>query len=158
MARALTSLTLIQIRFNINSCNAEVHGIEVMISSFRFMKNLIEHISALPSTNKIHRTIAFCFHKNPMSNHFRIPRIMAVFLCIISPAGITAAGLARDLKMPPVAGGSFFNVKFFAEGSTVYAGGNQMLVCSWDGTSHWGRRSGTIATMSSDGNYVVSTA
>jgi WD40 repeat protein len=94
-----------------------------------------------------------------MSIHFRIHHVVSAFLIIISLTSIsTAASLAPAWKEPPVADGSFFDVMFSADGSTVYAGGNQMFVRSWDGTSHWGGRSGTVATMSSDGNYVVSAA
>ena len=94
-----------------------------------------------------------------MSKQFRIHLVIAAFLLTISIIGIaTAASLAHAWKEPPIAEGSFFDVMFSADGSTVYAGGNQMFVRSWDGTTRWGGRAGTVATMSSDGNYVVSAA
>jgi len=78
---------------------------------------------------------------------------------MISIIGIsTAASLAHAWKEPPIADGSFSDVMFSADGSTVYAGGNQMFVRSWDGTARWGGRAGRVATMSSEGNYVVSAA
>ena len=139
MARALTSLTLIQIRFNINACNAEVHGTEGWDYLFAPSKNLIEHISAFSSTNKIYWMTTFWTQKNTMSNYFRIPLAVAVSLCIISLAGIsTSVSLLPAWKEPRVAGGSFFDVMFSSDGSRIYAGGNQMLVRSWDGTSDWG--------------------
>jgi WD40 repeat protein len=94
-----------------------------------------------------------------MSKQFRIQLVLAAFLITTSIIGIAAAAsLAHAWKEPPIADGSFFDVMFSADGSTVYAGGNQMLVRSWDGTNRWGGRAGTVATMSSDGNYVVSAA
>jgi hypothetical protein len=94
-----------------------------------------------------------------MCRHHRIHFIIAVFLLttlIISTASATS--LAYAWKEPPFADGSFFDVMFSHDGSMVYAGGNQMFVRSWDGTTRWGGRAGTVGTMSSDGNYVVSAA
>jgi hypothetical protein len=100
-----------------------------------------------------------CSQENTMSKQFRIHRVGTAFLLTISIIGIaTAASLAPAWKEIPIAEGSFFDVMFSADGSTVYAGGNQMFVRSWDGTSRWGGRAGHVATMSSDGNYVVSAA
>ena len=130
-----------------------------LIYFFRPQKNLVEFVSAFSSTNKISRTIVLCSQENTMSNKFRIHLVITAFLLIISLIGIsTAASLVPAWKEPPVADGSFFDVMFSTDGSTIYAGGNQMFVRSWDGTSHWGGRAGTVATMSSDGNYVISAA
>ena len=94
-----------------------------------------------------------------MGKQFRIYLVITAFLLTISIIGVaTAADLAHAWKETPIAEGSFFDVKFSADGSTVYAGGNQMFIRSWDGTNRWGGRAGTVATMSSDGNYVVSAA
>lgn len=94
-----------------------------------------------------------------MKKQFRILLVITVFLLAISITGIvTAAELAHAWKEFPLAEGSFFDVAFSADGSTVYAGGNQMYVRSWDGTKHWGGRAGTVGSMSSDGNFVVSAA
>jgi WD40 repeat protein len=116
-------------------------------------------ISNLSSTNKLYRTISLCSQENTMSKQFRIHLVLAAFLITTSIIGIaTAASLAQAWKEPPVTDGSYFDVMFSEDGSTVYAGGNQMFVRSWDGTTRWGGRAGTVATMSSDGNYVVSAA
>ena len=94
-----------------------------------------------------------------MSKQSRIHLVLAAFLITTSIIGIaTAQSLAHAWKEPPVAEGSFFDVMFSADGSTVYAGGNQMLVRSWDGTNRWGGRAGTIGSMSPDGNYILSAA
>jgi len=111
------------------------------------------------STNKLNRTIVLCSQENTMSTPLRIRLVVAVFLLTISITGIAAAlSLAPAWKEIPIAEGSFFDVMFSAGGSTVYAGGNQMFFRSWDGTNRWGGRAGHVATMSSDGNYVVSAA
>ncbi|HJX55812.1 MAG TPA: PQQ-binding-like beta-propeller repeat protein [Methanoregula sp.] len=94
-----------------------------------------------------------------MSTPLRIHLVVAVFLLTFSITGITTAlSLAPAWKEIPLAEGTFFDVMFSADGSTVYAGGNQMFFRSWDGTNRWGGRAGHVATMSSDGNYVVSAA
>ena len=94
-----------------------------------------------------------------MSKQFRIHLVLVVFLLTTGIIGFaTAASLAHAWKEPPVAEGSYFDVMFSADGSTLYAGGNQMFVRSWNGTTRWGGRAGTVATMSSDGNYVISAA
>ncbi|WP_321506764.1 WD40 repeat domain-containing protein [uncultured Methanoregula sp.] len=70
----------------------------------------------------------------------------------------TAAGtsLGSDWTERPVSDDSpFSGVQISADGGTVFAGGNHMLVRSWDGKSHFGGQSGIIAAMSPDGNYVV---
>jgi len=117
------------------------------------------YISNLSSTNKLYRTISLCSQENTMSKQFRIHLVLAAFLIMTSLIGIASAqSLAYAWKEPPVADGSYFDVMFSSDGSTVYAGGNQMFVRSWDGTTRWGGRAGTVAMMSSDGNYVVSAA
>ena len=111
------------------------------------------------STNKLNRTIVLCCQENTMSTSLRIHLVVAVFLLTFSITGMaTALSLAPAWKEIPLAEGSFFDVMFSADGSTVYAGGNQMFFRSWDGTNRWGGRAGHVATMSSDGNYVVSAA
>jgi len=60
-------------------------------------------------------------------------------------------------KEPPVADGSFFDVMFSADGSTVYAGVTRCLSVP-ETEPATGGRAGTFATMRSDGNYVVSAA
>jgi hypothetical protein len=82
---------------------------------------------------------------------------IAGFLLMISlTCSVTGAGLAHTWKEYPVGDGSFSGVLFSTDGSTVYAGGNQILVRSWNGDTRWGGLSGTVATMSADGNRVIS--
>ena len=92
-----------------------------------------------------------------MSERCRMNRLAAGFLlmmCLI--ASVTAAGLAHAWKERPTGDGSFSGVLFSTNGSTVYAGGNQILVRSWDGEKRWGGLSGTYAAMSADGSRVIS--
>lgn len=92
-----------------------------------------------------------------MSKHSRFYLVIAGFLLMMSLTGIvTAAGLAHTWKERPTADTSFSGVMFSADGSVVFAGGDQMLVRSWNGDTRWGGRSGTLAVMSTDGNYVIS--
>jgi len=92
-----------------------------------------------------------------MSKRFRMNLIIAGFLLLICLIGIvTASGLAHTWKERPAGDGSFSGVLFSTDGSTVFAGGNQILVRSWNGDKRWGGLSGTLATMSADGNRVIS--
>lgn len=84
--------------------------------------------------------------------------VTVAFLFTISIGTVSATGLGHAWTESPPADGSFTNVRFASDGSTVFAGGNQLFVRSWDGTIRWGGRAGTIATMSPEGNYVVSAA
>ena len=68
---------------------------------------------------------------------------------------VTAAGLAHTWTERPTADTSFSGVMFSTDGSTVFAGGDQMFVRSWNGDKHWGGRTGIHAKMSADGNYVI---
>ncbi|HWS21815.1 MAG TPA: hypothetical protein VN227_04155 [Methanoregula sp.] len=38
----------------------------------------------------------------------------------------------------------------------VFAGGSQVLARSWNGKEHWGGLAGTLATMRTEGNRVIS--
>ena len=84
--------------------------------------------------------------------------VTVAFLFTISIGTVSATGLGHAWTEPPPADGSFTNVRFASDGSMVFSGGNQLFVRSWDGTIRWGGRAGTIATISPDGNYVVSAA
>jgi len=75
-------------------------------------------------------------------------------ICLIGI--VTAEDLAHTWKERPAGDGSFSGVLFSTDGSTVYAGGNQILVRSWNGNKRWGGLSGTLATISADGNRVIS--
>jgi WD40 repeat protein len=108
------------------------------------------HKQVIPKNNTL-------FEENIMSKRFRMNLVIAGFLlmiCLI--ASVTAADLANTWKERPVGDGSFSGVLFSMDGSTVYAGGNQILVRSWNGDKRWGGLSGTLASMSADGNRVIS--
>lgn len=108
------------------------------------------HKQVIPKNNTL-------FEENTMSKRFRMNLVIAGFLLTISIIGsVTAAGLAHTWKERPAGDGSFSGVLFSTDGSMVYAGGNQILVRSWNGDTHWGGQVGTVATMSSDGNRVIS--
>jgi hypothetical protein len=97
------------------------------------------------------------FSGNIMKKRFRIYLIIAGFLLMMSMSGIvTAAGLANTWTERTPADTPFSGVMFSKDDATVYAGGSQVFVRSWDGDKQWWGWSGTIASMSADGNYVIS--
>ena len=92
-----------------------------------------------------------------MNKRFRMSQVIAGFLLLICLIGsVTAVNLAQTWKERPAGDGSFSGVLFSTDGSTAYAGGNQILVRSWNGEKHWGGLSGTLATMTADGSRVIS--
>jgi len=108
------------------------------------------HKQVIPKNNTL-------FVENTMSKRFRKNLLIAGFLLSISIIGCaTAASLGHAWKERPVGDGSFSGVLFSSNGSTVYAGGNQILVRSWNEEKRWGGLSGTFATMSADGSRVIS--
>ena len=92
-----------------------------------------------------------------MNNQFRINRVITGFLVIISLIGsVTAVSLAPSWQEHPADDATFSDPILSTDGSMVFAGGNQLLVRSWNGDNRWGSLSGTVATMSVDGNFIVS--
>ena len=92
-----------------------------------------------------------------MNNQFRMNRVITGFLVIISLIGsVTAVSLAPSWQEHPADDATFSDPILSTDGSMVFAGGNQLLVRSWNGDTRWGGLSGTVATMSPDGNYIVS--
>jgi WD40 repeat protein len=92
-----------------------------------------------------------------MNKRFRIHLGVAGFLLLISLTGIvTAAGLAHAWMERTPTDTPFSGVMFSMDDSTVYAGGSQVFVRSWNGDRRWWGWSGNIAAMSADGNYVIS--
>jgi WD40 repeat protein len=83
---------------------------------------------------------------------------LLVISCLLAGlliGSVSAVSLGIDWKERPASESPFSGVAISSDGSIVYAGGNQMLVRSWDGNERWGGRSGKIAAMSADGNHVV---
>jgi len=108
------------------------------------------HKQVIPKNNTL-------FVEKTMSKRFRKNLVIAGFLLSISIIGCaTAASLGHAWKEYPIGDGSFSGVLFSTNGSMVYAGGNQILVRSWNGDTLWGGQVGTVATMSADGNRVIS--
>jgi DNA-binding beta-propeller fold protein YncE len=92
-----------------------------------------------------------------MKKRFRIHLIIAGFLLMMSMSGIvTAAGLAHTWTERTPTDTPFSGVMFSMDDSTVYAGGSQVFVRSWNGDTRWWGWSGTIASTSADGNYTIS--
>ena len=91
-----------------------------------------------------------------MNTQFRINVIITGFLVISLIGGVTAVSLAPGWQEHPADDATFSGAIISTDGSMVFAGGNQLLVRSWNGDTRWGGLSGTVATMSSDGNYIVS--
>jgi WD40 repeat protein len=113
-------------------------------------------ISSFPPQTSYTVELHFILGKN-MNTRFRINLVITGFLLVISIIGIvSAASLAQSWKERPAFDGSFSGLLFSSDGSMVFAGGSQLLVRSWDGDIHWGGRSGTIATMNSEGTRVIS--
>ncbi len=97
------------------------------------------------------------FVEKSMSKRFRKKLVIAGFLLSLSIIGcVTAAGLGHAWKEYPLGEGSFSGTLFSFDGSTVFAGGNQLLFRLWNGDKRWGGFSGTVASMSNDGNRVIS--
>lgn len=85
-------------------------------------------------------------------------RLFSLFIviaaCMIGTAAATSLGI--DWRQSPVLADNLFSgVTLTPDASTVYSGGSQLLVRSWDGDVHWGGQAGFIAAMSPDGRYVV---
>jgi PQQ-like domain len=92
-----------------------------------------------------------------MNKRFRINLVIAGFLLMISIIGsVTAVTLAPSWQERPADESTFSGAMISRDGSMVFASGNQLFVRSWDGDTRWGGISGTVATMSTDGNYIVS--
>jgi WD40 repeat protein len=91
-----------------------------------------------------------------MNTQFRINVIITGFLVISLIGGVTAVTLTPGWQEHPADDTTFSGAIISTDGSMVFASGNQLLVRSWNGDTHWGGLSGTVATMSSDGNYIVS--
>jgi WD40 repeat protein len=92
-----------------------------------------------------------------MNTRFRINVVIAGLLVLISlTGGVTAVSLTTSWHEYPADDATFSGAVISTDGSIVFAGGNQLLVRSWNGDTRWGGLSGTVATMSLDGNSIVS--
>jgi len=84
--------------------------------------------------------------------------LLLLFSCIVAGCLIgtaAAASLGIDWKERPPTDSPYAGVSLSKNSSIVYAGGNQMLVRTWDGEHRWGGRLALVAAMSSDGEHVV---
>jgi len=84
--------------------------------------------------------------------------LLLLFSCIVAGCLIgtaAAASLGIDWKERPPTDSPYAGVSLSKNSSIVYAGGNQMLVRTWDGEHRWGGRLAHVAAMSSDGEHVV---
>jgi len=91
-----------------------------------------------------------------MNARFWTILVLAGYLMISIIGNVTAASLAHSWRESPAGDDTFSGVMISKDGSMVFGGGNQLLVRSWDGDIRWGGLSGSVATMSTDGNYIVS--
>lgn len=92
-----------------------------------------------------------------MINRSRIRLLIAGFLLIMSLTGIvTAAGLVKSWEERSPLDNPFSGVIISKDNSTVYAGGSQIFVRTWEGEKKWLGWSGSLASMSDDENYFVS--
>lgn len=91
-----------------------------------------------------------------MKRGFRISPTLFGMLILVCLCGTAAASsLGTEWKERPNTDGPFSGVKFSTNSSFVYAGGEQLMIRSWDGQKKWGGRAGTYAAMSDDGGNVV---
>jgi len=77
---------------------------------------------------------------------------LLVLFCILIPAG-QAVDPSWTVTAPP--GVDLSTVAVSADGSTIIAGGDQLIALSSNGTMLWSGWSGTTLDMSSDGGYIV---
>jgi len=92
-----------------------------------------------------------------MSKRFRIDLVFGGFLFLISIIGMaTAADLGHAWEEKTIGDNFFSGIIISTNGSMVFSGGSQILVRSWDGKTNWGGWSGYDASMSADGNRIIS--
>jgi WD40 repeat protein len=78
---------------------------------------------------------------------------LLILACLTGTAAATSLGTVwkdRSFIEAP-----FTGVMFSTNGTIVFAGGEQMLLRTWDGNKRWGGKAGTYAAMSTDGENVV---
>jgi WD40 repeat protein len=92
-----------------------------------------------------------------MITRFRIYLIISGLLLVMSLAGVVnAAGLVKSWEERSPADNPFSGVIISKDNSTVYAGGSQIFIRTWEGKKKWLGWSGILASMSADENYFVS--
>jgi LPXTG-motif cell wall-anchored protein len=92
-----------------------------------------------------------------MSKRFRINLAFGGFLFLITIIGMaSAADLGHAWEQKPIGDNFFSGIIISTNGSMVFSGGSQILVRSWDGKTNWGGLSGYDASMSADGNRIIS--
>jgi WD40 repeat protein len=93
---------------------------------------------------------------NSMKCGSRISYTVLGILILACFAGTAAAtSLGSEWKDVPYTDAPFSGVMFSTNGTYVYAGGDQMLLRSWDGRSRWGGKAGYVAAMSGDTEFVA---
>ncbi len=68
---------------------------------------------------------------------------------------VSAASIGTEWKERAYGDSPFSGVEFSKDGDYVWAGGSQMIVCSWDGSEKWGGRAGFITAMTGDLDRIV---
>jgi WD40 repeat protein len=81
--------------------------------------------------------------------------VLGVLILACLGGTVSATSLGTEWKERPYTDAPFAGIKFSTDGNFVYAGGDQLIIRSWDGQNKWGGRAGTYAAMSDDGKYVV---
>jgi WD40 repeat protein len=94
--------------------------------------------------------------RNTMTGGFRISLTIAGLLILACLTGTAAAiSIGTDWKDYPYTDNPFTSVRFTDNESLIYAGGDQVLLRSWDGGKRWGGQPGFIAAISGSGNHFV---
>lgn len=102
--------------------------------------------------NMVHDTLIL----NCMNPGLRKTCALLGLLLVAMLAGpADAASIGTEWKERPYTETPFSGVIFSDDGSIVWAGGEQMIVRVWDGQKRWGGRAGSVAAMSTGGEWGV---
>jgi len=81
--------------------------------------------------------------------------ILGVLFAACLAGTVSAESLGTEWKDVPFTDTPFSGVRFSDDGNMVFATGDQLLLRSWDGQKRWGGRSGAVAALSGNGEFVA---
>jgi len=91
-----------------------------------------------------------------MTPGLRFLCIISIFILLSCAVPVSGASLGAAWKVASPTENPYQGVTFTEDDKKVFAGGQQIIVRTWSGSMQWGGRSGMIAMIGPDGNYVVS--